>query len=75
VGEFKYEKFENIPENEIVQRRQELFNKAIALGEAQIKKRRYAKGLFTEGVIVKCIAVAIVGKTDVAVKIFDPHLD
>ncbi|MDR1165932.1 MAG: PD-(D/E)XK nuclease domain-containing protein [Deltaproteobacteria bacterium] len=72
VGEFKYEKLEKDPKDDIETRRRDKLQKAIALGEAQIAKRRYYKGLFTKGATVKCLAVGIVGKNDVAAKIFDP---
>ncbi|MDR1166149.1 MAG: AAA family ATPase [Deltaproteobacteria bacterium] len=72
VGEFKYEKLENEPEDDIETRRREKLKKAIALGEEQIAKRRYYKGLFAKGATVKCLAVGIVGRNDVAAKIFDP---
>ncbi|MDR1164343.1 MAG: AAA family ATPase [Deltaproteobacteria bacterium] len=72
VGELKYEILEKPPEDDIETRRRDKLQKAIALGEAQIATRRYYKGLFVKGATVKCLAVGIVGRNDVAVKIFDP---
>ncbi|MDR1165396.1 MAG: AAA family ATPase [Deltaproteobacteria bacterium] len=75
VGEFKYEKLEKEPKDNIETRKRDKLQKAIALGEAQIAARRYYKGLLAKGATVKCLAVGIVGRNDVAVKIFDPPPD
>jgi hypothetical protein len=72
IGEFKYEKLDKEPKKNIETRRRDKLQKAIALAETQITERRYYKGLFAKGATVKCLAVGIVGRNDVAAKIYDP---
>jgi hypothetical protein len=72
VGEFKYEILKTTPEKNLETRRKKLTLRGLDNAIAQIKLRRYPKGLPQKGKIVKCLAVSIVGKTDVAAQFFDP---
>lgn len=71
VGEFKYAKLNAAPVKTIEQRRQRQLKNTVKLAESQIINRRYAKIYFGKDTKVKCLAIGIVGRTDVAVKFFD----
>jgi hypothetical protein len=70
VAEFKYEKFKSEPNAENEAKRLELLAEALNLAKAQIEYRRYDARFRDEYPVVKRLAVAIVGKTDVAAEIY-----
>ncbi|MDR1165983.1 MAG: ATP-binding protein [Deltaproteobacteria bacterium] len=71
IGEFKYAKLDKVPQFDLERHKQERLDAMAQLAQDQIIKKRYAKKYFKNGIIVKCLAVGIVGKTDVGVKFFD----
>ncbi|MDR1165313.1 MAG: ATP-binding protein [Deltaproteobacteria bacterium] len=71
VCEFKYEQFVEIENRDTEKALKNLLAKGIKRAKKQIKDKGYADGYGTEYKIVKKVAVSIVGKTNVAVEIYE----
>jgi hypothetical protein len=75
IFEFKYEKFDSDPKSDRTQEEMDadrlgLLSKALERAKRQIAFRKYDEKYQYEYGTVKKVAVAIVGKTDVAIEIY-----